>query len=43
MTALKIIAKGVDFIQRYIFPGGLLPTKDIIVSHAIRAGLSHTD
>jgi cyclopropane-fatty-acyl-phospholipid synthase len=33
--------KGVDFIQRYIFPGGLLPTKDIIVSHAIRAGLSH--
>jgi cyclopropane-fatty-acyl-phospholipid synthase len=33
--------KGVDFIQRYIFPGGLLPTKDIIVSHAICAGLSH--
>ncbi len=33
--------KGVDFIQRYIFPGGLLPTKDILVSHAIRAGLSH--
>jgi cyclopropane-fatty-acyl-phospholipid synthase len=33
--------KGVDFIQRYIFPGGLLPTKDIIVNHAVRAGLSH--
>jgi len=32
--------QGVDFIQRYIFPGGLLPTKDIILSQAIRAGLS---
>lgn len=30
---------GVDFIQRYIFPGGLLPTKDMILRHAVRAGL----
>ena len=31
--------QGVDFIQRYVFPGGLLPTKDIIACHADRAGL----
>ena len=31
--------KGVDFIQRYIFPGGLLPTKELILGHATRAGL----
>ncbi len=29
----------VDFIQRYIFPGGMLPTKDRIAAHAINAGL----
>lgn len=28
-----------DFIQRYIFPGGVLPTVDIIRGHAARAGL----
>lgn len=29
-----------DFIQRYIFPGGMLPTKAIIREQAARAGLS---
>ena len=28
-----------DFIQRYIFPGGMLPTKDVIRREAERAGL----
>jgi cyclopropane-fatty-acyl-phospholipid synthase len=30
---------GVDFIQRYIFPGGMLLTKDIIRDQTTRAGL----
>ena len=30
---------GVDFIQRYIFPGGMLLTKDIMREQASRAGL----
>jgi cyclopropane-fatty-acyl-phospholipid synthase len=30
---------GVDFIQRYIFPGGMLLTKDIMREQAARAGL----
>ncbi len=29
-----------DFIQRYIFPGGMLPTKGILGEQAQRAGLS---
>ncbi|MGA0561362.1 class I SAM-dependent methyltransferase [Ancylobacter sp. VNQ12] len=29
-----------DFIQRYIFPGGMLPTKSIVAEEAARAGLS---
>ncbi|WP_245442125.1 SAM-dependent methyltransferase [Mesorhizobium hawassense] len=28
-----------DFIQRHIFPGGMLPTKALIASHAQNAGL----
>lgn len=28
-----------DFIQRYIFPGGMLPTKQILAEQAQRAGL----
>ena len=31
-----------DFIQRYIFPGGALPTADMIRWHAERAGLELT-
>jgi cyclopropane-fatty-acyl-phospholipid synthase len=29
-----------DFIQRYIFPGGVLPTRSIIEQEALRAGLT---
>lgn len=32
--------KGVDFIQRYIFPGGMLPTQDVIARQAQGAGLA---
>lgn len=28
-----------DFIQRYIFPGGMLPTRTLIATHATDAGL----
>lgn len=31
---------GADFIQRYVFPGGLLPTKTIIAEQAARVGLA---
>ena len=35
-----IYRKGVDFIQRHIFPGGMLPTAGILQSQAQAAGLS---
>lgn len=28
-----------DFIQRHVFPGGMLPTKAIIAQHSVEAGL----
>lgn len=31
-----------DFIQRYIFPGGMLPTQALIAEHAANAGLTLT-
>lgn len=31
--------RSADFIQRYIFPGGMLPTKTIIAAQGARAGL----
>lgn len=31
--------RGTDFIQRYIFPGGMLPSKSAFVAHARRTGL----
>jgi len=31
--------RGADFIQRYIFPGGMLPTKALIAEHARKAGM----
>jgi cyclopropane-fatty-acyl-phospholipid synthase len=31
--------KGADFIQRYVFPGGLLPSKEVIADQAKSAGL----
>ena len=32
--------KGVDFIQKYIFPGGMLPSRTALVGEIERAGLS---
>ena len=31
-----------DFIQRYVFPGGMLPTKTIVAAQAAEAGLEIT-
>ena len=31
--------RNTDFIQRHIFPGGMLPTKSHIAEHAAHAGL----
>tara|TARA_R110002096_G_scaffold257381_1_gene450761 strand:+ start:80969 stop:82237 length:1269 start_codon:yes stop_codon:yes gene_type:complete len=33
----------VDFIQKYIFPGGMLPSKQVFVDHAQKAGLKIVD
>lgn len=35
--------RGTDFIQRYIFPGGMLPSKRAFVEQARRAGLEVVD
>lgn len=35
--------RNADFIQRYIFPGGMLPTPEIFRSHAEAAGLKLRD
>ena len=32
--------KGADFIQKYVFPGGMLPTKTLMADHAAKAGLT---
>jgi cyclopropane-fatty-acyl-phospholipid synthase len=32
--------RGVDFIQRYIFPGGMLPSMTALAQHCERAGLA---
>ena len=34
----NVYENGVDFIQRYIFPGGMLPTKEIMRAEIDRAG-----
>jgi cyclopropane-fatty-acyl-phospholipid synthase len=34
--------RGSDFIQRYIFPGGMLPSRPIIEQRAFRSGLTLT-
>jgi len=31
---------GPDFIQRYIFPGGMLPTKTLLAQHLLKAGFA---
>ncbi|MCP5382746.1 MAG: class I SAM-dependent methyltransferase [Kordiimonadaceae bacterium] len=34
---------GVDFIQKYIFPGGMLPSNQVFAKHAEKAGLKIVD
>ncbi len=36
----EIYRKGVDFIQKYIFPGGMLPSQAVLRQEIARAGLS---
>ena len=38
----KIYRKGVDFIQKYIFPGGMLPSKTALRAEIAHAGLTET-
>jgi cyclopropane-fatty-acyl-phospholipid synthase len=35
--------RGTDFIQRYIFPGGMLPSPNVIRQQTVRAGLRIVD
>ncbi len=35
-----IYRRGVDFIQKYIFPGGMLPSPNVLREHVMRAGLA---
>lgn len=35
--------RGTDFIQQYIFPGGMLPARGVFRRHAARAGLAVRD
>jgi len=35
--------RGADFIQRHVFPGGMLPTAALVRDHAARAGLEVRD
>lgn len=36
----KVYQRGVDFIQRYIFPGGMLPSPSALRTQVIKAGLA---
>jgi cyclopropane-fatty-acyl-phospholipid synthase len=38
-TLFKRYQRGTDFIQRYIFPGGMLPSPSSFEQHARQAGL----
>ncbi len=35
----EIYRKGVDFIQKYIFPGGMIPSRSVLTEEIRRAGL----
>jgi cyclopropane-fatty-acyl-phospholipid synthase len=35
----EVYTKGVDFIQKYIFPGGMLPSRKVLMTEIERAGL----
>jgi cyclopropane-fatty-acyl-phospholipid synthase len=37
-----VYRKGVDFIQKYIFPGGMLPSPRVLREQIARAGLDFT-
>ena len=38
-SAFRVLSPRPDFIQKYIFPGGMLPTTEIIEREAHKAGL----
>jgi cyclopropane-fatty-acyl-phospholipid synthase len=38
-SRFEVYRTGADFIQRYVFPGGMLPTKEILARQAEFAGL----
>ena len=42
-TAFKRYRRGTDFIQRHIFPGGMLPAPRVFNQHACNAGLTVID
>lgn len=42
-SVFPIYRRQPDFIQRYVFPGGMLPTQDHLKEHGERAGLSIVD
>ena len=39
----EIYKRGVDFIQKYIFPGGMLPSPSVLKSEIAKAGLTFKD
>ena len=39
----EVYRKGVDFIQKYIFPGGMLPSKTALRAEVEKAGLAFRD
>ena len=39
----EVYRKGVDFIQKYIFPGGMLPSPAVLRRQAVQAGLTVTN
>ncbi|MCF3594657.1 cyclopropane-fatty-acyl-phospholipid synthase family protein [Rhodobacteraceae bacterium LMO-12] len=36
----EVYRKGVDFIQKYIFPGGMLPSKTALQAEIVKAGMT---
>ncbi|MEO0633320.1 MAG: cyclopropane-fatty-acyl-phospholipid synthase family protein [Pseudomonadota bacterium] len=36
----KVYCRGVDFIQKYIFPGGMLPSPTVLRQQVVKAGLA---
>ena len=42
-TLFERYRRGTDFIQQYVFPGGMLPSPDAFIAQARRAGLEVID